>query len=137
MLKTQPNAEQQFNHKSCLQKTSLMRLTGHDYRFFYIPYVTNEHLNSINEGFCKIIVALLLLRSFPLMKKKTYHFSFTLPLAADAEVSPFFSIVFDDLSFSAFANSSFLLSIRSPVIFLFWHWEIPPSSSIIYLPAML
>jgi hypothetical protein len=119
--RTPPNAEQPFNHKSCLHKTSLMRLTGHDYRFFYIPNVINEHLNSINEGICKIIVALLLLRSFTLMKKKSYHFSFTLPLAADAEVLLFFSIVFGDLSFSAFAGSSFWLSIRSPLIFLFWH----------------
>jgi len=117
--KTQPNAEPPFNQKSCLHKTSLMRLTGHDYRFFYIPYVIDEHLNSINEGDYKIIVALLLLHSFPLLKKKSYHFSFPLPLAVDAEVLPSFSIVFGDLSFSVFSNSSSLLSIHSPVIFLF------------------
>lgn len=84
-----------------------MRLTDHDYRFFYIPYVIGEHLNLINEGDYKIIAVLLLLHSFPLMEKKNYHFSFTLPLAVDVEVLPFFSIVFGDLSSFAFSNSSF------------------------------
>jgi hypothetical protein len=79
----------------------------------------DEHLSSINERIYKIIVALLLLNSFPLMKKKSFHFSFALLLVVDAEVLPFFSIVFDDLSFSAFSNSSFLLSIHFPVTFLF------------------